>query len=160
MDDVKLKMARRAMERLKEAERVADGKPKKKRAVSGTSDAAFETAKAETEEALEDGDWTFAAPRHFVALYVLLHEQVYGVTPVELTPKFRTVAAGFVKKLLDREFGGDRALFAEYMRWVWIREEKQHAWRKANGREGRRIGWYLCFAGSLVTDWRLANPGK
>lgn len=119
------------------------------------SDSAFARATREAVLMMESGDWSAAVPRHFVALYALLHEKVYGVRADELTPSARLVAAGLARGMCDRLFGGDPGEMAGYMRWVWAREKDREAWRRANQKDGGRIGARLVFGGALVTEYRL-----
>lgn len=135
---------------------LAAEEPKKPRALRGLGDAAHSTACGEASEAIARSDFSLFLPRHFVALYDLLHQRVYGLAPSELVPKTRTIAAGMAKRLLDREFEGDRGEMAQYMRWVFNREAGRHAWRVREGKPLTRIGFGFCFGGALVTDWRLA----
>ncbi len=100
-------------------------------------------------------DWSGAQGKHFVALYAFLHLRVYGVESADLGSSERVYASGAATRMLEREFGGDGAQMAEFMRWCWQREKKTEAWRRANHRSGRRVSWRLQFGGVLLTDWRV-----
>lgn len=123
------------------------------------SDGPWEKARRQAAEMIRSGHWEDAIPRHFVAAYAILHEMVYGVAPAELTPVSRLRAARTASLCLQREFGDDAAEMADFLRWTWTREREREKWRRANGREGGRIGVYLQF-GALVTDYRLAIARK
>jgi hypothetical protein len=125
-----------------------------KRASKTIGDAAFGRAISQTREMMSTGVWGPAYPRHFVALYVVLHEMVYGVTPAELGPRPRVLAAGFAARMLEKEFDDDPGKMAAYVKWVWTREKDREEWRRKNGRDSGRIGWRLMFGPALLTDWR------
>src|SRR5208282_5697737 len=128
-----------------------DKKPRSKT----ISDSVFAKVRLGVERMIKSGDWSSATPRDFVALYAMLHNRVYGVEPEELTSSARLYAASLARKLLDRSFGGDPWEFADFIRWVWIREESREKWRQQNSVSGGRIHWRLQFNGALVTDWRI-----
>jgi hypothetical protein len=134
-------------------------KPKAKRKSFSTGDAAFERAKSQVMEMVHEGDFVRCKARHMVALYAVLHEKVYGIAPLELTPKTRALAQTFVTRLMKREFSQgeslDFAAMFSFMRWAWKREESREKWRRDHGRTGFRISWTYMFNGSLVTDYRL-----
>lgn len=109
----------------------------------------------ETERMMGTADWTRAVPRHFVALYAILHHSVYGIMAAELTPKIRAFAAGTADRMLYTHFGGNQGEFAQMMRWVWMREKDREEWRRAQKKPGGRVGWKLMFGGALLTDWRV-----
>lgn len=143
-------------------------KPRKK---STIPDSAWQKALNEAREMRESGDWSAAHARHFVALYTQLHVRVYGVPAFELdgspsASKARLHATGAALRVLEREFNGDTAMMAEFMRWVWNREIGREKWRREQAHSGGRISWNFQFdGGKLVTDWRLDHqrtikPGK
>lgn len=117
------------------------------------TDAAIARATEEAREMMRAGDFTHARPVHFVAIYVRQHERVYGVAPAraELSPEQRLTACRLVSTLIRSEFGDDLNAFADFMRWVWMREQKR--WTP----ERRRIAWGTMFRASfLLTDYRIA----
>lgn len=133
---------------------------KKKPRSKGMSDRAWDRATGEAHECMRTGDWSLAEPRHFAALYALLHERVYGVEVAELTPVGRVRCAGLARKLLEREFGGDKAEMVGWAKWAWQREKGRHEWRLREGKEPSRLGWAFFWGGVLVTDWRLSCKGR
>lgn len=131
--------------------------PSEKRIRAKTiSDSAFARATREATEMIHGAlAWDEAAPRHFVALYAILHERVYGVAPCDLTPVGRLHAAGMAARLLEKQFGGERVELYEFVCWTWKREEKREKWRAEKGCEGGRIGPRLQFSGALLADYRV-----
>jgi hypothetical protein len=124
------------------------------------ADGAWEKACNEARAMMRSADWNEATPRHFVAAYAMLHERVYGAAPGELTPTVRLQAAGAAGRMLKQEFDGDNAQMAAFLHWTWMREKGREDWRRANRREGGRIGWRLQFNGSLLTDYRVDKARK
>ncbi len=124
------------------------------------SNSAFEKAERETDRMMASGEWDDAMPRHFVCLYAMLHERVYGVSADDLTGTTRVYAAGLASKLLASHFGGDPCALAEFIRWSWQREKSREEWRRANGVEGRRMHWRWQFGLSMVTDYRRVLASK
>jgi hypothetical protein len=118
------------------------------------TDSAMARATREVEAMLESGEWDDALPRHFLALYALLHLRVYKVEALELTSSVRLFAAGAAGKMLKAHFDDDPYAFVEFIRWTWQREARREVWRRDNGRDGQRIGWRLQFGGSLLTDYK------
>lgn len=108
----------------------------------------------------ESGDWDKASAQHFVALYVILHEAVYGIRPLEFTDDERAKAAMMASRMLKTHFEDSPSQMATFMRDVWNKERATEKWRRENHREGSRIGWYRQFNGSLVTDWRINQLRK
>lgn len=136
------------------------GPPKKERKPRGAprslSPSAAKRAADEAQAMMASGEWSPAEPRHFVALYSALHLKVYGV-PSEAMGKEGTAAAGAAKRLLDREFNGDKALFVEYVRWSFQKEHRTEQWRRReNPGSTFRLGWRLLFSLRGVTEWRIA----
>lgn len=97
------------------------------------------------------------APRHLVALYAKLHEQVYGAAPGELEEGASFLAASSsAEKLVRASFGGSTREAIEFLRWTWRRERNVVKRRREDGATGRRIGWRLQFASAaLLTDYRV-----
>jgi hypothetical protein len=103
------------------------------------------------------GDWSQATPRHFVALYDTLHHKIYGVSCEELTPQGRAKVTFAATRVLKVQFDGDANAFAEFLRWTWMREAERERRRRESGFGGGvRIGPWLQFGGTLLTDYRLA----
>lgn len=135
--------------------------PKKPRGkTTARSSSGYEKARAETNAlaAAERDDpevWASAQPKHLVALYSLLHEQVYGVAPVELKDVWKGVVSA-AKGMLEKEFNKDAKAFVEFIRWTWRRERNRETKRKSEGSEGSRIGWVLQFKNrAMLTDYRV-----
>lgn len=123
----------------------------------------FGRARVEVETMIDTDNWDGVTSRHLVALYDVMHTEVYGVEPGELGPAERYNASMMAANLTKREFGGDFKKTIEFMRWAWAREAEAERWRRQNNRtNGRRIGARLMFSGSLVTDYRvfLARTGS
>lgn len=124
------------------------------------SSSGYEKARAEANalaraERDDSEVWASAQPKHLVALYSLLHEQVYGVEPVELKDVWKGAVAS-AKGMLEKEFNKDAKTFVEFIRWTWRRERGREAKRQAEGGEGSRIGWGLQFKSrTMLTDYRV-----
>jgi hypothetical protein len=104
----------------------------------------------------ERGDWSGATGAHLVALYEWLHEEVYGAPTSELSVRrLRGIAVSVAGAFVKREFGGDPERAVEFLRWAWTREQEREAWRRANDRSGKKIGWRLAFSGELATEYRV-----
>ena len=116
--------------------------------------AAFGRALAEVDAMLETGEWDGATARHLVALYERMHERCYGVAPEELGPSERYNATLLAGNMVKNKFEGDLVACVEFMLWAWAREIDSEKWRRANDRQGRRIGVRLMFSGSILTDYR------
>lgn len=116
----------------------------------------FDRSLAEVDEMIKTGDWDKAKATHLVALYDRLHFRCYKVEASELGPAERYNAAMMAASMVRREFGGEFAEAAEFMRWAWEREIASEKWRRDNGRMfARRLGVRLFFGGNLLTDYRL-----
>jgi hypothetical protein len=115
-----------------------------------------EKSRAEMEGRAKSGDWDGATGAHLVCLYEFLHREVYGVPSDVVDRKTRMFAGAAADRLIARDFGADAGEAVRFMKWVWKRESEREEWRRANRRDGQRVGWRLqfCFA-SLVTDYRL-----
>lgn len=137
------------------AEAIADwARKERKSGPRGVSTGAIERAEREVERMVDEHCWDGARGTHFVALHSMLHRRVYGVDP-GYGARERMLAAGAAARALGAEFGDDPAAMAEFVRWSWVREQGREKWRRANGREGGRLGWRLQFSGSLVADYRI-----
>lgn len=135
--------------------------PKKPRGkTTARSSSGYEKARAETNalataERNDPEVWASAQPKHLVALYSLLHEQVYGVAPVELKDVWKGVVSA-AKGMLEKEFNGDTKAFVEFIRWTWFRERNREVKRRAEGTEGSCIGWPLQFKSrAMLTEYRV-----
>jgi len=88
---------------------------------------------------------------HFSAVYDVMHEKVYGVTPTDAGPKTDAAAAA----LIDAEFGGNVMAAVEFAIWLWNRETKRERWRREEKQPGKRITWQWFFSANAVTDYRV-----
>jgi hypothetical protein len=112
---------------------------------------------SEAHEFVKTRCWTGAGPGHLVGLYVICHEHVYGVPPLELDAVAWTMAKLSATKLVTECFDGDVPRAASYVQWVWTREQEREQWRRRNGAQTYRVGWRLVFASRhLFTDY-IAN---
>ena len=135
---------------------IADWANKSKRIKSKTvPNKRFTLATDEAVQRMRDGDWEGTGTLTFIGLYAYLHNAVYGCEPGELGPTERLRAAGMARRMLDRDFDGDAAAMADFMRWCWKRESDREKWRRETGNEGGRISWMLQFGGKLLTDYRV-----
>lgn len=135
--------------------------PKKPRGkTTARSSSGYEKARAETNalvtiERSNPEVWASAQPKHLVALYSLLHEQVYDVAPIELKDVWKGVVSA-AKSMLEKEFNKDAKAFVEFIRWTWIRERHREMKRRAENADGSRIGWVLQFKSrAMLTDYRV-----
>ena len=98
--------------------------------------------------------WGAARPIHFVVLYARMHERVYRVPPV-WTAEDRRRAGFLASAALSKEFGGDGAAMAEFMRWVWRRELRKVKWCRDNDHERTKtISWRYQWGGVFLTEYR------
>jgi hypothetical protein len=104
---------------------------------------------------IKNNDWSTARAIHFVALYLKMHLEIYGVEAADCGPEERLQAAGIAGKMLEREFGGEPERMVDFVHWVWKREAGAERWRRENGREGRRISWMLQFSSKLLLDYKV-----
>jgi len=119
------------------------------------SESAWRKAKEDASKRMQSGDWIGSQCRTFLAAYAILHEQIYGIEPEELTPSERFFALAVISRFFHHKFNDDPNLLAAFMRWTWIREKRTEEWRRANRQPGRRLGWRYQFSGSCLTDWKL-----
>ena len=110
---------------------------------------------SEMEGMLQSRDWSAAEGEHLVALYSFLHREVYGVDALEVDAKSRAIAARLAEATTKKFFDGDFGACVSFMRGVWLREESREKWRRANSRDGQRIGWKWQWSAQLVTDYRV-----
>lgn len=132
------------------------GKVREKKTRTKTLTAStFNRARAETSEMMASGEWEGCASRHLLALYDLMHKQVYGVE-VTTTGHERHNAVLRLGGFIKREFAGDHQASIDYFRWVWTREIQYAKWcRETNKLDARRMTIPLCTSGSMITDYRL-----
>jgi hypothetical protein len=124
---------------------------------SRIDNAAWRKVREQAAEMMASAQWGDAKPRHFAAVYEILHEWVYDVLPAELDPKGRSFCALMASQLLRREFDGNCVAMAAYLHWVWVREKERERWRRENGRDAGHISPRLCFGGALLTDYRISR---
>jgi hypothetical protein len=119
------------------------------------SESAWRKAKEDASRRMASGEWEGAQCRVFLASYALLHEEIYGVEPEELTPSERYFALAIISRFLHYKFDDNPSLLAAFLRWTWVREKGRERWRRENNQPGRRIGWKAQFSGYLLTDYKL-----
>jgi hypothetical protein len=133
--------------------------PKKTRAKSIPASAMLR-ARQQIVPMMVDGDWNEAKGRHFVALFLVLHEAVYKVPCSEMDGPTCFYAAGMAKKLQDQHFDGSPGALVAFVKWTWERESSREKWRRENSRDGGQIGYRLQFGAKFITDYRLAMARK
>lgn len=136
-------------------ERAIERADKPRKRAKALPRASWEQKQREAAAMVSGGDWSSAKPAHFVALYAMGHARAYGVEAGELTPKTRMSASAMAGRMLRDDFGGDPRRLYEFVRWTWSREKAREEWRRANGRETRRISWQLQFGPHLRTDYEM-----
>lgn len=104
---------------------------------------------------VQGNDFKAARGIHFVALYLQMHLECYGVEAADCGPDARLAAAGLANNMLARDFAGDGEKMADFVAWVWTRERRAEVYRKEQGRSGRRITWRLQFGSQLLTDFKV-----
>jgi len=112
-------------------------------------------ARGEAAAMMRSGDWAEAMGRHYLALYLILHERVYGVD-AGLTEEECFEAATMANHLLESDFDEDPGALVRFVAWTWSREQEREEWRRKNHRDGGAVGWRLQFSGRLLRDYRLA----
>ncbi len=95
--------------------------------------------------------WATFEPKHFVGLYCLLHQHVYGVIPEEVRGEY-AIVVGAASRCLRMQFGGSNEAMVDFMRWTWTREKSRLPTRSEE--DTFRIGWRYQFGQRLVTDFR------
>lgn len=112
-------------------------------------------AKNEARVFLKVDDWSEAKAHHFVGLYAVLFENVYGVA-LDIKGNDWRGACSAARGMLNREFDNDRDRMLSFMRWVWSRENEREKWRRENGKPGNVIGWRLMFSSTkLLTEFKV-----
>lgn len=144
-----------AVEAAKALEAWACSKPRRAKPKTMREDV-FVRATNEAREMMSTGDWSNARPTHFVALFCILHEKVYGIAPA-LTARDKKTAAAVAGAMLKHpeKFAGDANEMASFILWTWKREKGREEWRRKNGRSGGSITWGAQFNGAIFTDWRI-----
>jgi hypothetical protein len=100
---------------------------------------------------MASGEWGLATPTHFVALYAVLHGEVYGVAPV-MKKLYLFV---FAQKLREH-FDSDPSDMAGFMYWAWLKERDRVAWLRDNGIPLRApITVRKLFDEEFVTGYRI-----
>lgn len=120
----------------------------------GVSNVQWDKAVDETAAMMTSGEWDGAKPLHFVTLFAGLHAKVYGFPP-DMNQDQRRMATFSATAMLRTHFDGNSARIADYLRWVWTREQGREKWRKENGRDGGALRWQLVFSNALLADYRL-----
>lgn len=130
--------------------------PPKKRKSRGITDEVWGRSKTKVLDRLESGEWEYTSPKEFAALYAILHERVYGVSPSEMNiPTERLPAISMAKRMLEKEFDNNAPMMAEFFKWVWSRESWKFKKITSQGKVFEyRITWRQQFNGKLLTDWR------
>lgn len=142
------------------AEFLADARPKAKAKKSRPSAAKrYRDAVREAQTAIaatQDGtrDYSSLTHRSVVGLFIVLHQQVYGVEPEDLLEGHAMDGAmSAARRMVDEEFAGRLDCALEFVRWTWRREKKQFPGRLSDW----RISWRWQLASrSLMTDYRIA----
>lgn len=114
----------------------------------------------ETHAMMKSDDWSQAKASHLVALYVILHEKIYGVAPElkgDELKQAKLVAGQFLKTRCKGKF--EKAV--EYMKWVWKRERGREDWRRNNHIDGKVLGWRLILkVDSMWTEYRVGQERR
>lgn len=116
--------------------------------------ARFHKLLEETNAMKDELAWAEFEAKHFLALYCLLHNHVYGTLPDEVRDHFHA-AVMKVRAVLKSEFNENPVHLVEYIRWVWVREAKQL--EKRDPENTFRIGWRLQFGKAFLSDYRVAK---
>lgn len=120
------------------------------------SEATIKRTSEEVERFIDRGDWQPASPYHLVALYMICHEETYGVPATELKGQEFGLCAHVAKAFIIRNFNGSIPDTIPFIRWAWAREAGKEKWRAEKGiTDGRRFGWKLQFSDALLTDYRI-----
>ncbi len=111
----------------------------------------------EVRERIRTKEWDGLTAGKLVALYWIVHKEVYECYPVELDKAvIWTRAMQAAGKMVNHHFDGDVQRALTFMRWVWHEEERIEEWRKRSGAHGS-ISWKNQFYHDyLITKWRQA----
>lgn len=140
---------------LDHGKRKRDMRPVPKRATP------LEAAIADARSRADSGDWLSAPGMALVGLYSFCHEEVYGVTPIELDEKAALrVASRMASAMVKKYFGSDTDEAVEFIKWTWMREREREEWAAQNGKTRGRVGYRLQFSSALLTDYRVALSRK
>lgn len=96
--------------------------------------------------------YTELKSRHFVGLYCIMHEKLYGVVPEEVRENYKQ-AVFAASRMFRHEFKEDPKAMLHYVRWVWQRERKRNQTRETDF----RISWRFHFGRTLLSDYRVAS---
>lgn len=119
---------------------------RKRKKKNGPGRAAINRLMAEVSEMSRTGNWDGATtPAHYLALWCLVHDHVYGSRPTELVNEQWLGALSALKKLLRDECGGRYDVLRVYIRYFWRREKDRQEWRHQNGKPPHAITWRDCF---------------
>ena len=118
------------------------------------SESRMKAAAARLDDVIRSQSWKDAKPIEFLALFMRMHEKVYG-SPFVSTSLERRRATLMFATCIRTYFRDDRARFADFMRWTWRREMRTEKWRRENGQPGRVIGVRLQVSSMLFNEWRV-----
>lgn len=132
----------------------------KKKFTKGRARTTLDSAREQLTGVLKTPD--LARPKHLVALYATLHEQVYEVFPDEIRePKTFLAACAAAQRLIDDAFEASPSKAIEFMRWVWQEQRTEAKRKKSRGDAPFRVGWrYQFVSRDLVTNYRVAMQSR
>lgn len=167
------------------AKTTRSGKPRTTKKPKTIAAGVFNRARSETQAMIDSGEWSECTPRHLVALYDLMHMQIYGVEALmSSTERHEAVLrmGSFVRRafgtaidccdrrqtsheapktLTCKTCGADVPTRAntdpaiDYFRWLWTREMGREKWRRENDRDGERLTIHACISSMRLTDYKL-----
>jgi hypothetical protein len=143
----------RASDRLRE---MVGARSRKKRSArtSGPSESKVHAKVAELKEKVFDQEnWKNFGPEDMVAMFLFLHEEVYGVSAVPETVGQNFLGARSAAAALAKRLGTEETV--DFIRWTWSREQEREEWCRKNGKERGRISWRLQFSNNLVVDYKV-----
>ncbi len=113
-------------------------------------------------ERIARGHWAEMTAGRLVALYWIMHEKIYGITPTELNKAAAWERAmKSAGKMVKDNFDGDVGQAVQFMRWVWTEAMRKEKWARDNEKNVRRITWQNQFMHDyLITDWRASEMRK
>jgi hypothetical protein len=113
----------------------------------------IDAAKEEVLGFIERNTWAMAETIHLVGLYVVAHEHVYKVPPLDMDGAAWFLAKRAADKLVEECFANNVEYAVKYLQWVWMREGEKEEWRRRNGTATYRLTWRLVFSRQLLTDY-------
>lgn len=125
----------------------------RKRLPPRVSPRVIEEVKAEVLDFVNRNDWSEAKLLHLIGLYVVAHEHVYKVPPLEMDGATWFLARRAAEKLVEECFAGNIENAMKFVQWAWVREGEREEWRKSKGIPTTRLGWRLLFSKHLLTDY-------